>query len=261
MATLPTLDHFQDAPEVRPLPSTGITRLRRYYGPVRHPTRPGLVLADCRLLLPAPLGLPVLREWSCANVPASFYPGSTEGAGVCLPSACFRTVPWGPEGNKAFPVRLAGPRLRFAFSRPMGNEKSLVAGAEDNLPDTQRSLAFRPVGSPSPQGALFIPSFSQIVTSLTVEIATGCNTCIRVGLSPTEPSHLGTAHRRNRKRRAGEWKRGGGHPRRELSPCSVGRTPQITSWKIRIARVRALFMTAPRHRLRSRRGFPGRSAG
>jgi hypothetical protein len=49
MATLPTLDHFQDAPEVRPLSSTGITRLRRYYGPVRHPTRPGLSLAGVRL--------------------------------------------------------------------------------------------------------------------------------------------------------------------------------------------------------------------
>ena len=49
MATLPMLDHFQDAPEVRPLPSTGITRLRRYYEPVRHPTRPGLSLAGVRL--------------------------------------------------------------------------------------------------------------------------------------------------------------------------------------------------------------------
>ena len=35
--------------EPRPLPSTGVTRLRRYYGPLRHPKRPGLSLAGVRL--------------------------------------------------------------------------------------------------------------------------------------------------------------------------------------------------------------------
>jgi hypothetical protein len=35
--------------ELRPLPSTGVTRLRRYYGPLRHPKRPGLSLAGVRL--------------------------------------------------------------------------------------------------------------------------------------------------------------------------------------------------------------------
>src|ERR1019366_1655126 len=36
--------------ELRPLPSAGVTRLRRYYGPLRHPIRPGLALASCRLI-------------------------------------------------------------------------------------------------------------------------------------------------------------------------------------------------------------------
>jgi hypothetical protein len=45
----PDLSRFQTAPEVRPLPSTGITRFLRYYEPVRHPTRPGLSLAGVRL--------------------------------------------------------------------------------------------------------------------------------------------------------------------------------------------------------------------
>src|SRR4051794_25450020 len=31
--------------ELRPLPSTGVTRLRRYYGPLRNPRRPSLSLA------------------------------------------------------------------------------------------------------------------------------------------------------------------------------------------------------------------------
>src|SRR5450631_3457059 len=35
--------------ELRPLPSTGVTRLRRYYEPLRHPKRPGLSLAGVQL--------------------------------------------------------------------------------------------------------------------------------------------------------------------------------------------------------------------
>jgi hypothetical protein len=49
MVTLLILPRFQTAPEVRPLPSTGVTRLPRYYEPVRHPRRPGLSLAGIRL--------------------------------------------------------------------------------------------------------------------------------------------------------------------------------------------------------------------
>jgi hypothetical protein len=36
--------------QLRPLPSTGITRLRRYNGPLRHPSQPGLSLTSCRLI-------------------------------------------------------------------------------------------------------------------------------------------------------------------------------------------------------------------
>ena len=36
--------------QLRPLPSTGITRLRQYCGPLRHPIRPGLALASCQLI-------------------------------------------------------------------------------------------------------------------------------------------------------------------------------------------------------------------
>src|SRR5271163_4135478 len=49
--------------ELRPLPSAGVTRRRRYYGPLRHPGRPGLSLAGVRLRVTRPhhLGFPVLR--------------------------------------------------------------------------------------------------------------------------------------------------------------------------------------------------------
>jgi hypothetical protein len=38
--------------EPRPLPSTGITRFHRYYGPLRHPSAPGLSLTGVRLIIP-----------------------------------------------------------------------------------------------------------------------------------------------------------------------------------------------------------------
>src|SRR6516164_6907683 len=37
--------------EPRPLPSTGITRLPRYCGPLRHPSAPGLSLTGVRLII------------------------------------------------------------------------------------------------------------------------------------------------------------------------------------------------------------------
>ncbi len=36
--------------QLRLLPSTGVTRLRQYYEPLRHPRRPGLSLASCQLV-------------------------------------------------------------------------------------------------------------------------------------------------------------------------------------------------------------------
>src|SRR5438093_9298046 len=47
-------------PELRPLPSTGITRLQRYYEPLRHPRAPGLSLAGFRLVVAptTPWGFP-----------------------------------------------------------------------------------------------------------------------------------------------------------------------------------------------------------
>ena len=63
MATLPAIDHFHSAPEVRPLPSAGVTRFQRYYGPLRHPARPGPSLTGGRLEVTRLHrgGLPVLR--------------------------------------------------------------------------------------------------------------------------------------------------------------------------------------------------------
>ena len=51
--------------ELRSLPSTGVTRLHRYYEPLRHPIAPGLSLAGVRLIIANhALGLPVFRTLS-----------------------------------------------------------------------------------------------------------------------------------------------------------------------------------------------------
>src|ERR1700726_2250335 len=65
--------------ELRPLPSTGLTRLQRYYEPLRHPTAPGLSLTGVRLIIPDHAsGFPVWRALSlCTCCP--LYPGAAAG--------------------------------------------------------------------------------------------------------------------------------------------------------------------------------------
>ena len=66
--------------ELRPLPSTGITRLPRYYEPLRHPSAPGLSLAGVRLIIPDhAVGLPVLRALSLCTC-CRHYPGAAAWA-------------------------------------------------------------------------------------------------------------------------------------------------------------------------------------
>src|SRR5262249_47827359 len=68
--------------ELRPLPSTGITRLPQYYEPLRHPSAPGLSLTGVRLIiLDHALGLPVLRALSLCTC-CRHYPGAAAG---CIP--------------------------------------------------------------------------------------------------------------------------------------------------------------------------------
>src|SRR4029077_4157008 len=65
--------------ELRPLPSPGITRLPRYYEPLRHPSAPGLSLTGVRLIIPDhALGLPVLRALSLCTCRRQ-YPGAAAG--------------------------------------------------------------------------------------------------------------------------------------------------------------------------------------
>ena len=57
------------------LPSTGVTRLPRYYEPLRHPKWPGLSLAGCRLgVAPPPPRFPVLRRISVCRHATAITP-------------------------------------------------------------------------------------------------------------------------------------------------------------------------------------------
>ena len=114
--------------ELRPLPSTGVNRLQRYYEPVRHPARPGLSLAGVRLgshALP-PVGLPVLPGCSvCShavvNTPVEpLVHVASRGVSLIFPSGC------------GLPRFLGGSASTFGLSRP-----------------ARRSLALRPANSPS----------------------------------------------------------------------------------------------------------------
>ena len=50
IANLPSVVTSGVRLQLRPLPSTGVTRLPRYYEPLRHPSRPGLSLTSCQLI-------------------------------------------------------------------------------------------------------------------------------------------------------------------------------------------------------------------
>src|SRR5712691_5227011 len=73
--------------ELRSLPSTGVTRLQRYYEPLRHPRAPDLSLAGLRLVLADhALGLPVLRAFSLCTC-CRHYPGAASGRTASLISS------------------------------------------------------------------------------------------------------------------------------------------------------------------------------
>src|SRR6266404_4128191 len=79
--------------ELRSLPSTGITRLQRYYEPLRHPKAPGLSLTGFRLVLADhALGLPVLRTLSLCTC-CRHYPGAASGRTASLTSPSRVSLP------------------------------------------------------------------------------------------------------------------------------------------------------------------------
>src|SRR2546426_1401489 len=106
--------------ELRSLPSTGVTRLPRYYEPLRHPKAPDLSLAGVRLVIADhALGLPVFRTLSLCTCRRQ-YPGVATGRNL---------RPTRPAIS-AFPDMAVGSAYTSSFSRL-----------------ARRSLALRPAHS------------------------------------------------------------------------------------------------------------------
>ena len=143
--------------ELRSLPSTGVTRLQRYYEPLRHPGAPGLSLAGVRLVIPGhALGLPVLRTLSLCTC-CRHYPGAATG----------HTLRSSHPAVSAFPERVVGSACTSSFSRL-----------------ARRSLALRPAHSRGHQFVTrYTEGFSHFVTSMPAPVASGWSGC-RVGLAP-----------------------------------------------------------------------------
>src|SRR5271170_6725766 len=93
--------------ELRPLPSPGVTRLHRYYEPLRHPTAPSLSLAGVWLIIPDhAVGLPVLRALSLCTC-CRHYPGAATG----------RRLRSSRPAVTAFPDNVVGSACTSSFSR------------------------------------------------------------------------------------------------------------------------------------------------
>ena len=106
------------APCLRPLPSAGITRLPQYYGPLRHPARPGLSLTGFRLARATPpSGLPVLPR-----LPSSMHADTTTPAGTarCLCRFASRPV-------VGLPLISGGSAPALPFSRPARCSRNVPA--------------------------------------------------------------------------------------------------------------------------------------
>ena len=109
------------------LPSTGITRLPRYYEPLRHPKAPEPSLTSVRLAIPDHAkGFPALRALSlCAC--CRHYPGTATGGPASLIHPAV----------SAFPERVVGSACASSFSRLA--QRSLTTRAS---PDSQVRVMF-----------------------------------------------------------------------------------------------------------------------
>src|SRR6478672_7867971 len=153
--------------ELRPLPSTGITRLHRYCEPLRHPSMPRPSLTGVWLIIPdRALGFPVLRALSLCTC-CRHYPGAAAGRS---PRSSHPAV-------SAFPGRVTGSACTSSFSRL-----------------ARRSLALRPAHSRGHHFVTRYPKASDISSPpcLLRLLPAGANR--RVGLAPTGKRRLVTAH-------------------------------------------------------------------
>jgi hypothetical protein len=167
--------------ELRPLPSTGITRLQRYYEPLRRPSAPGLSLTGVRLIiLITRRGFPCCKRFPCVHAAATTPVQQMGYSSLKLAAPV-----------SAFPNSTVGSACTSFFSR-----------------FARRSLALRPAHSRSHQIRDRYPEASDISSPpcLLRLLPAGANR--RVGLAPTGKAP--PCHRARGKRSFASTHRGGG---------------------------------------------------
>src|SRR5258705_9882963 len=196
--------------ELRSLPSTGITRLQRYYEPLRHPKAPGLSLAGFPVgrRFDHAVGLPVLRTLSLCTC-CRHYPGAASGRTYSLTS----------------PSRISLPRK----GRRVGLRIVLFEACSAFTRVTACTLA------PSPIRDALSEGFSHFVTSIAAPVASGWSVC-RVGLAPTGKRRLSTAHARSGLMRCSKRETGfspARRPMRMILRSCVSSAGQQSTWQLR----------------------------
>jgi hypothetical protein len=152
--------------QLRLLSSTGVTRLRRYCKPLRHPKRPGLPLASCQLI----------------------HTAITAGISrVAYGPLCLHAVANTPAGLMEL-IR-SYHSTNFGLPSNTGRFGSCIVG----FGPAQRSLTLRPARSPSRLATLCTRGFSIFVASTTALIATGWSESVPGRVTPAV-DHLFTTH-------------------------------------------------------------------
>ena len=152
--------------EPGPLPSTSVTRLQRYYGPIRHLPRPPLALTGLALPLQAPRQTSlVARQISPVRAATTTPAEPQEASLVSCPAAT------------AFPVIVAGRLPRWSFRGLLGVH-----------------CALQPARPADSLRSRFLECFSPFVTSWTAPSASGWDEHRRSGFAPEDSTCLGKAH-------------------------------------------------------------------
>ena len=154
--------------QLRPLPSTGVTRLRRYCKPLRHPIRPGLSLASCQLICTASTA----GTSRVASGPLCLHAVATTPAGPMETCSLVHSHRHRPSPK----FRRVGPCIAFFEA-------------------CTAFTTLRPTDLPS---CLSNPLHRRLQQLRCLHRRSDCyrveRTSSRVGLSPTVDQHLFTAH-------------------------------------------------------------------
>jgi hypothetical protein len=150
--------------QLRPLPSTGVTRLRRYCEPLRHPSQPSLSLASCQLIHTA-----ITAGTSrVAHGPLCLHAVANTPAGL------LELVRSYGSSNFGLPRNRGGSAPALVFSRP-----------------AQRLLTLRPARSPSRQSD---PLHQRLQQFRCLHCCSDCyrveRTSSRAGIPPAVDQHL-----------------------------------------------------------------------